>query len=162
MMFTFYKALNYEVGKSKFEVDKVSLAKSLLKLGNKKIILPTDVILSDKRVVPADKMPKNSAGFDIGPETQAIYAEMIKEAKTVFWNGPMGLFEQKPFDKGTIAIAKAMAECKGVTVIGGGDSVSAIEKARLEKKFSHVSTGGGASLEFLEGKKLPGIEVLEY
>jgi len=162
MMFTFYKALNYEVGKSKFEVDKVSLAKSLLKLGNKKIILPTDVVLSDKRVVPADKMPKNSAGFDIGPETQAIYAEMIKEAKTVFWNGPMGLFEQKPFDKGTIAIAKAMAECKGVTVIGGGDSVSAIEKARLEKKFSHVSTGGGASLEFLEGKKLPGIEVLEY
>jgi phosphoglycerate kinase len=162
MMFTFYKALNYKVGKSKFEADKVALAKSLLKKGKKRIILPTDVVLSDKRVVPADKMPKNSAGFDIGPETQAIYAEMIKEAKTVFWNGPMGLFEQKPFDRGTLAVAKAMSVCKGITVVGGGDSVSAIEKARLEKKFSHVSTGGGASLEFLEGKKLPGIDVLEH
>ncbi|MCX6708918.1 MAG: phosphoglycerate kinase [Candidatus Woesearchaeota archaeon] len=162
MMFTFYKALNYEVGKSKFEADKIALAKSLLKNSNKKIVLPTDVVLSDKRVVPADKMPKNSAGFDIGPETRAIYAEMIKEAKTVFWNGPMGLFEQKPFDRGTLAVAKAMSECRGVTVVGGGDSVSAIEKANLEKKFSHVSTGGGASLEFLEGKKLPGIDVLEH
>ena len=161
MMFTFYKALNYEVGKSKFEADKVALAKSLLKNSNRKIILPIDVVLSDKRVVPADKMPKNSAGFDIGPETQMIYSEMIKSAKTVFWNGPMGLFEQKPFDKGTLAVAKAMSECKGVTVVGGGDSVAAIEKAKLEKKFSHVSTGGGASLEFLEGKELPGIKVLE-
>lgn len=162
MMFTFYKALNYEVGKSKFEADKVSLAKSLLKTGKKKIVLPTDVVLSNKRVVPANKMPKAFAGFDIGPETQAIYSEMIKKARTVFWNGPMGLFEQKPFDKGTLAVAKAMSECRGVTVVGGGDSVSAIEKAKLEKKFSHVSTGGGASLEFLEGKKLPGIEVLEH
>jgi phosphoglycerate kinase len=133
----------------------------LLKNSNKKIILPTDVVLSDKRVVPADKIPKTFAGFDIGPETQMIYSEMIKEAKTVFWNGPMGLFEQKPFDKGTLAVAKAMSKCRGVTVVGGGDSVSAIEKAKLEKKFSHVSTGGGASLEFLEGKKLPGIVVLE-
>ncbi len=161
MMFTFYKALNYEVGKSKFEADKISLAKSLLKNGKKKIVLPTDVVLSNKKVVPAAKMPKAFAGFDIGPETQAIYSEMIKEAKTVFWNGPMGLFEQKPFDNGTLAVAKAMSGCKGVTVVGGGDSVSAIEKAKLEKKFSHVSTGGGASLEFLEGKVLPGIAVLD-
>ncbi len=161
MMFTFYKALNYEIGKSKCEADKVALAKSLLKKGKKRIVLPIDVVLSNKRVVPADKMPKNDAGLDIGPETQMIYSEMIKKAKTVFWNGPMGLFEQKPFDRGTMAVAKAMSECKGVTVVGGGDSVAAIEKAGLEKKFSHVSTGGGASLEFLEGKKLPGIEVLD-
>ncbi|VVB81718.1 Phosphoglycerate kinase [uncultured archaeon] len=161
MMFTFYKALNCEVGRSKFEADKVDLAKSLLKKGKKRIILPTDVVLSNRRVVPANKMPKAFAGFDIGPETQAIYSEMIKSAKTVFWNGPMGLFEQKPFDKGTIAVAKAMSGCKGVTVVGGGDSVSAVEKAKLEKKFSHVSTGGGAGLEFLEGKELPGIKVLE-
>lgn len=161
MMFTFYKALNCEVGKSKFEADKISLAKSLLRMGKKKIVLPTDVVLSNKKVAPVNKIPENFAGFDIGPETQAIYSEMIKEAKTVFWNGPMGLFEQKPFDRGTLAVAKAMSMCRGVTVVGGGDSVAAIEKAGLEKKFSHVSTGGGASLEFLEGKELPGIKVLE-
>lgn len=160
MMFTFYKALGYEIGKSKFEPDKLALAKSLLKKGKKKIVLPVDVVLSDKRAVSARKMSKGSVGFDIGPESQAVFSEMIIKAKTVFWNGPMGLFEKKPFDKGTLAIAKAMANCKGVTVVGGGDSVAAVEKAKLEKKFTHVSTGGGASLEFLEGKELPGIKAL--
>ncbi len=167
MMFTFYKALGYEIGKSKFEADKVQLAKSLLKKGKKKIILPTDVIVAvsteakDAKVFSVHNIPKNVMGLDVGPETQAVYDEIISEARTVFWNGPMGMFELKPFSKGTFAVAKAMAKCKGVTVVGGGDSVAAIEKLKLDKKFTHVSTGGGASLEFLEGKKLPGIVVLE-
>ncbi len=167
MMFTFYRALGYSIGKSKYEADKVSLAKSLLKKGRKKIVLPVDVVVSSSpkskktKVCPADKLPKNAMGLDIGPETQLIYTEMIGKAKTVFWNGPMGMFEVSSFAKGTFAVAKAMAKCKGVTVVGGGDSVAAVEKLHLEKKFTHVSTGGGASLEFLEGKKLPGIAVLE-
>jgi phosphoglycerate kinase len=167
MMFTFYKALGYEIGKSKFEADKVALAKTLLKKGKKKILLPIDVVVAgsteaeDAKIYPVSRMPKNVMGLDIGPETQAIYAEIIKEAKTVFWNGPMGMFEKKPFDKGTLSVAKAMASCKGITVVGGGDSVAAIEKAKLSDKFTFVSTGGGASLEFLEGKKLPGLAALD-
>ncbi len=161
MMFTFYKALGYKVGKSRFEPNKVSLAKSLLKKGKKKIILPVDVVLDSKKAVSIHRMPKSAVGLDIGPETQAIYAEIIKEAKNVFWNGPMGMFEKKPFDKGTLAVAKAMSKCKGVTIVGGGDSVAAIERAKLENKFTHVSTGGGAALEFLEGKNLPGITALK-
>src|SRR5574342_746777 len=161
MMFTFYKTLGYEVGKSKCESDKVALAKVLLKKGKKKIVLPIDVVLDSKKVASVRKIPKSAAGLDIGPETQAIYAEIIRESKTVFWNGPMGMFEKKPFDKGTVSIAKAMAKCKGVTVVGGGDSVAAIEKAKLSNKFTFVSTGGGASLEFLEGKKLPGLTALD-
>lgn len=165
MVFTFYKALNYQVGKSKFEKDKVALARSLLKKGKKKIILPTDVVIasspkSKSKVVSSKNIPKNMMGLDIGPETQAIYAAMINKSKTIFWNGPMGMFERKPFAKGTYTIAKAVAKCKGTTIIGGGDSVAAIEKLKLEKKYTHVSTGGGAALEFLEGKKLPGITSL--
>ncbi len=162
MMFTFYKALGYEVGKSKFEADKVALAKSLLKKGKKKIVLPVDVVVSaggKGKVCSAHKIPKSMMGLDIGPETQAIYAEMILEAKTVFWNGPMGLFENKAFAKGTFAVAKAMSKAKAVTVVGGGDSVAAVEKLKLN--FTHVSTGGGASLELLEGKKLPGVAALD-
>ncbi len=164
MMFTFYKALGYEVGRSKFEPDKIALAKSLLKKGRKKIVLPVDVVISaspDKKgkTCKAKAIPKNMMGLDIGPETQAIYSEMIREAKTIFWNGPMGLFEKKPFAKGTFAVAKAMAKAKAVTVVGGGDSVAAVEQLKL--KFTHVSTGGGASLELLEGKKLPGVAVLD-
>jgi phosphoglycerate kinase len=167
MMFTFYKALGYEIGRSKYEPDKVSLAKSLLKKGKKRIILPVDVVgaasteKQDAKVFPASKLPKSVMGVDIGPETQAVYAEIINKSKTVFWNGPMGMFEKKPFDKGTVAVAKAMAKCKGVTVVGGGDSVAAIEKAKLGGEFTFVSTGGGASLEFLEGKKLPGLVALD-
>ncbi len=161
MMFTFYKALGYEIGKSRFEPDKVALARSLLKKGRKKIILPIDVVLDSRKAVSAHKMPKSAVGLDIGPETQIIYAEIIREGKTIFWNGPMGMFEKKPFDKGTMAVAKAMAKSKGVTVVGGGDSVAAVEKAKLPDKFTHVSTGGGAALEFLEGKKLPGLAALD-
>lgn len=167
MMFTFYKALGWEIGKSKFEANKLNLAKALLKKGKKKIFLPTDVIVAkatdskNAKIFPAHKLPKSMLGLDIGPETQEIYAEIIREAKTVFWNGPMGMFENKTFAKGTYAIAKAMSNCKGMTVVGGGDSVAAVEQLKLGSKFSHVSTGGGASLEFLEGKKLPGIAALD-
>ncbi len=164
MMFTFYNALGYEVGKSKFESDKIALAKSLLKKGKRKLVLPVDVVVSasqDKKgkVCSVKKMPKSMLGLDIGPETQAIYTEIIREAKTVFWNGPMGLFENKEFAKGTFAVAKAMSKAKAVTVVGGGDSVAAVEKLKLN--FTHVSTGGGASLELLEGKKLPGVAALD-
>jgi len=160
MMFTFYKALGYEIGRSRFESNKVAFAKVLLKKGKKNIILPIDVVLNSKKAVSVHKIPKSAAGLDIGPETQAIYAEIISKSRTIFWNGPMGMFENKNFAKGTVAVAKAMAKCKGVTVVGGGDSVAAIEKAKLADKFTHVSTGGGASLEFLEGKELPGIKAL--
>jgi len=164
MMFTFYKALGYEVGKSKYEADKVKLAKALLKKGKKKIILPVDVVVASSPKASAKAVSSRKIrgmGFDIGPETAQIYGEIINKAKMVFWNGPMGLFEVKKFAKGTAAVAKAVAKCKGITVVGGGDSVAAIEQLRLEKKFTHVSTGGGALLEFLEGKKLPGIAVLD-
>ncbi len=166
MMFTFYKALGYEVGKSRFEKDRIRLAKFLLKKGRKKLILPVDVVValspkSKGRAVSCRNIPKNMMGLDIGPETRRIYASIVQKAKTAFWNGPMGMFESRQFARGTEEIAKALAKCKGVTVIGGGDSVAAVEKLRLEKKYSHVSTGGGASLEFLEGKKLPGIEALD-
>jgi len=164
LMFTFYKALGWEVGKSRVEKDKVKLAKQLLK--HKNILLPIDVITAfslkgKPHVYAAKKLPKNQLGVDIGPETRAIYAEIIKSARTVFWNGPVGFFEYAPFRKGTATLAKALAECKGTTVIGGGDLVDAIEKLLLTKKLSHVSTGGGAALEFIEGKKLPGITALK-
>ncbi|MBI4146406.1 phosphoglycerate kinase [Candidatus Woesearchaeota archaeon] len=160
MMFTFFKALGHEVGKSKVEEEKTTLAKELLK--SKKIILPTDIMVKTPngiKNVPAGAIPKNSIGLDIGKETQAIYAEILTTAKTLFWNGPLGLCEQKPFDKGTTTIAKAIPK-KAFSVVGGGDTVSIIEKLKLDKKFSHVSTGGGASLEYVEGKKLPGIDAL--
>lgn len=164
MMFTFYKALGYNVGKSRLETNKVALAKSLLKKGKRKLALPIDVVVAPSpkakgKVCSSRSIPKSMMGLDIGPVTQQIYANIIRDAKTVFWNGPMGMFEVKRFAKGTLSIAKAMAKCRGVTVIGGGETVSAVEK--LSKKFTHVSTGGGAALEFLEGKKLPGISALD-
>ncbi len=158
MMFTFLKSVKFEIGKSLFEPDRLSFAASLLK--SKKIILPVDVVVKDRRVLSVRHMKKSSVGFDIGPLTAIIYSEIIKKAKTVFWNGPMGVFEVKPFDKGTAAVARAVSACSGASVIGGGDTISAVGKLHL--KFTYVSTGGGASLEFLEGKKLPGIAVLKY
>jgi phosphoglycerate kinase len=133
----------------------------LLRKGKKRIVLPIDVVLDDRSVVPAHQMLKNKQGLDIGPETQQIYAQMIMQSKTVFWNGPMGMFEKKQFAKGTQAIAKALTKVKGTTVVGGGDSAAAVEQLGLGKKVTHVSTGGGAALEFLEGKRLPGIAALE-
>jgi phosphoglycerate kinase len=176
MMFTFYKALGYNIGKSILEEDKVALAKEILekvKSSKTKFELPEDVLMADKldkdahtKVMFADKITSDFnewIGVDIGPKTIHKYREEILRSNTIVWNGPMGVFEIDIFATGTIEIAKALAEAtsKGaVTIIGGGDSASAIAKAKLENKVTHVSTGGGASLEFLEGKKLPGVEAL--
>jgi phosphoglycerate kinase len=173
MMFTFYKAQGMEIGKSLLEVDKIELAKKLLadaKANNVKLLLPVDALVADKfdndaatKVVPVNAIPADWAGVDIGPETIKLFSEEVKKAKTVVWNGPMGVFEMSNFAKGTNAIAQAMADATkagAVTIVGGGDSASAIAKAGLEKQVSHVSTGGGASLEFLEGKVLPGVAAL--
>ena len=170
MIFTFYKAMGYEIGNSLLEEDKVGLAIELLKKAGDKLILPADVVIADKfenksksQIVAANAIPAGMIGMDIGPETIKAFRNEILKAKTIVWNGPMGVFEMDNFAKGTFDIAKAMADATkqgAVSVIGGGDSASAIQKAGLEKAVSHVSTGGGASLEFLEGKKLPGVEAL--
>jgi phosphoglycerate kinase len=168
MMFTFLKALGRQTGKSLVEKDKLQLAKRLLKESKGRIILPVDAMVArtiktpaGAKVVPVSAIPKGLVGVDIGPETARLYAEIIDEAKTVVWNGPMGVFEVPDFSGGTLAIATAMARNRGLTVVGGGESGEAVRKAGVESKLTHVSTGGGASLEFLEGKKLPGIVALE-
>lgn len=167
MMFTFYRAMGYETGKSLVEEDKLDLAKKLLSGSKKKIMLPVDMVAASStnatarmKTLPVDKHPKNMMGLDIGPETVEIYTSVLKQAKTIIWNGPMGLFEQKPFDKGTNAIAKMLAASPAKTIVGGGDSVAAVEKLKLSKKMDHISTGGGASLELLEGKTLPAVKAL--
>ena len=176
MMFTFYKALGYNIGKSILEEDKVPLAKEILekvKTSKTKFELPEDVLMADKfdkdahtKEMFSDRITSDFndwIGVDIGPKTIHKYREEILRSNTIIWNGPMGVFEIDIFAVGTVEIAKALAEAtkKGaVTIVGGGDSASAIAKAKLEDKVTHVSTGGGASLEFLEGKKLPGVEAL--
>ena len=170
MIFTFYKAMGYEIGKSLLEEDKVELAKELIAEAGTKLMLPVDVVCADKfensakfSTYKADSIPADMIGMDIGPDTIKLFRDEILKAKTIVWNGPMGVFEMDNFAKGTFEVAGALAEAtkKGaVTVIGGGDSAAAIAKAGLEKQVSHVSTGGGASLEFLEGKTLPGVEAL--
>ncbi len=159
MTFTFLLACGKNIGKSKAEPDKVALARKLLK--RKNIILPTDIVLDNGKTVSVNDIPANARGLDIGEETQAVYAEIIRGAKTVFWNGPLGLFEQKPYHLGTLAIAKAISKAKAISIVGGGDSIAAIELLKLQKAFTHLSTGGGASLEFIQGKKLPGITALD-
>jgi phosphoglycerate kinase len=173
MMFTFYKAQGMEIGKSLLEQDRIELAAKILadaKAKNVRLLLPVDVLVADKfdnaaatKVVPVNAIPADWAGVDIGPATIKLFADEIKKAKTVVWNGPMGVFEMPNFANGTNAIAHAMADATkagAVTIVGGGDSASAIAKAGLDKQVSHVSTGGGASLEFLEGKVLPGVAAL--
>jgi phosphoglycerate kinase len=171
MACTFYKAMGLETGKSLVEEDRVSMAKDLLDRAGMKLTLPHDALVAPSldqaksaKSVSRNAIPKDQAMFDIGPDTIASYSRAIASAKTVIWNGPMGVFETPPFDRGTRAIAEAMAAAtaKGATtIVGGGDSAAAVAEAGLDKKMSHVSTGGGASLEFLEGKKLPGVEVLD-
>jgi phosphoglycerate kinase len=171
MACTFYKAMGLETGKSLVEEDRVPMAKDLLERAGMKLTLPHDAMVAPSldqakaaKAVPRNAIPKDQAMFDIGPQTAASYSRAIASAKTVIWNGPMGVFETPPFDRGTRAIADAMASAtaKGATtIVGGGDSAAAVAEAGLEQKMSHVSTGGGASLEFLEGKKLPGVEVLD-
>jgi phosphoglycerate kinase len=171
MACTFYKAMGLETGKSLVEEDRVSMAKDLLARAGMRLTLPHDAMVapsldqaSASKAVPRSAIPKDQAMFDIGPQTAASYSRAIASAKTIIWNGPMGVFETPPFDRGTRAIAEAMANATAegaTTIVGGGDSAAAVAEAGLEKKMSHVSTGGGASLEFLEGKKLPGVEVLD-
>ena len=168
---TFYKAMGLETGKSLVEPDRVELAKSLLDRGAYRLTLPHDAIVAASldqpnaaHAVRRDGIPPNEAMYDIGPDTIRSYSRAIATAKTILWNGPMGVFEKPPFDAGTNAVAQAMAEATGrgaTTIVGGGDSAAAVTEAGLEKRMSHVSTGGGASLEFLEGKPLPGVDALE-
>jgi phosphoglycerate kinase len=170
MIFTFYKAKGYEIGNSLLEEDKIELAKELLAEGGGKLVLPVDVVAADKvendspfKTVDAENIPAGKSGVDIGAKTIEAFKQIISGSKTIFWNGPMGVFEMPNFANGTFEIAKSLAEATkngAVTVIGGGDSAAAIAKAGLEKQVSHVSTGGGASLEFVEGKALPGVEAL--
>ena len=173
MAFTFLKAQGKEIGKSLLEEEKIELAKSVLEKtkGTKvKFLLPVDFIVasefkndSPSTVVTADSIPADKMGLDIGPETIKLFKKELGDSKTIVWNGPMGVFEMDNFAKGTFEIAKVLAEVtskNATTIIGGGDSAAAISKAGLEDKVSHVSTGGGASLEFLEGKVLPGVDAL--
>jgi phosphoglycerate kinase len=170
MAYTFFLAQGKQVGKSLCEKDKVDLAKSLLAKAGAKIVLPVDNVISDqmtddaKTSIVEGNIPDNMEGFDIGPKTAKLYAERIKAAKTIVWNGPMGVFEKKPFINGTKVVAEALAAATGAgatTIIGGGDSAAAIEEFGLAEKVSHVSTGGGASLEFLEGKGFACLDILD-
>ncbi|MBG9798646.1 phosphoglycerate kinase [Brevibacillus laterosporus] len=168
---TFIKAQGYNVGASLCEEDKLDLARTLMeqaKERNVNLLMPVDVVVADKfaadankQVVSIDAIPEGWMALDIGPKTMANYRDAIVPSKTVVWNGPMGVFEIDAFATGTIAVANAMEECQGTTIIGGGDSVAAVEKAGVAEKMTHISTGGGASLEFMEGKELPGVTALQ-
>jgi len=171
MACTFFEAMGLEVGRSLVEKDRVELAGRLLEQAGETLILPTGAVVAERltadapsRAVPRDAIPIGWAMFDIDPGTEALFRERIVGAETVVWNGPMGVFETPPFDHGTVAVARAMAEATdngATTVVGGGDSAAAVAAAGLEHAVSHVSTGGGASLEFLEGRALPGVEALD-
>ncbi len=172
MMFTFLKALGKNIGKSLLEEDKIDLARSLMekaKANSVELVLPVDTVAAKEfsndakfRTVSVDGMADDELGLDIGEESVKLFADKIKGAKTVVWNGPMGVFEMENFAKGTIGVCKAIAELDGaVTIIGGGDSAAAADQLGFADKFSHISTGGGASLEYLEGKLLPGIAALD-
>jgi phosphoglycerate kinase len=171
MAYTFLAAQDIAVGTSLVEKDKIQLAKDLLerfRLRGKKVILPVDHIVASElrtnvnsKTVHTPAIPEGLMGLDIGPKTVELIKSELQKAKTIFWNGPMGAFETPPFEAGTFSVARAMAECgNAMTIVGGGDSVTAVELAGVAEKMSHISTGGGASLEYLEGKKLPGLEVL--
>ena len=168
MAFTFLEARGYRTGKSLVEKDRILLAKSLLTGGGNKIVLPVDVLtaneISEKASATVNKIeniPADGIGVDIGPETIALFSSLLRGAKTIVWNGTMGVNEIPQFAKGTEGITKMLAESKAVTIIGGGDTAAAVDRMHLGEKMTHVSTGGGASLEFLEGKVLPAIKALE-
>jgi phosphoglycerate kinase len=171
MACTFFKAMGLETGKSLVEPDKLDLARELMKKAGKKLILPEGAVIArelssgaETRTVKREAIPGGWAVYDIDPGTEQSFASKIESAGTVVWNGPMGVFETRPFDHGTLAIARAMANATGngaITVIGGGDSAAAVAQAGLADRITHVSTGGGASLEFLEGKELPGVAALD-
>ncbi|MFN7290640.1 MAG: phosphoglycerate kinase [Pirellula sp.] len=168
MAYTFSLAQGGETGKSLVEKDKVELAKELIAKGGNKLVLPVDTHCGDdfkgscnKQVVPAGQIPDGGEGLDIGPQSAEKFASIVRSAKTVVWNGPMGVFEMPPFDKGTVAVAKAVADGDAVSIIGGGDSAAAIEQLGFADQVTHVSTGGGASLQMLEGEKFKAVEILD-
>lgn len=171
MAYTFLKAKGYEVGNSLLEEDKIDLAKELIKkaeANDVELILPVDTVVGKEfkndtefKTVASNSIPEDMMGLDIGQESIELFSDKIKAAKTVVWNGPMGVFEMDNFAKGTNAIAKAMAETEATTIVGGGDSASAVEKSGFAERITHISTGGGASLELLEGKTLPGIAAID-
>jgi 3-phosphoglycerate kinase len=171
MAFTFYKAMGLNVGKSLMEEELVGSAKEILEYGKSKkvdILLPTDIVLaaefkndSPKSISSFDKIPDDKIGLDIGPESIKLFSERIKGAKTIIWNGPMGAFEMPNFSDGTNSIAKVVAESGCLSIVGGGDSITAINQAGLSDKISYISTGGGAFLELMEGKTLPAIKALD-
>ena len=170
MSYTFYKAMGLEIGTSILDADNVELAKSLIEKAEKlgvKLLLPIDIVCakefdnnSESKVFDKESIPYDYMGLDIGPETIKLYRETLAKAATVVWNGPMGVFEMDNFANGTRAVAQILADIDAITIIGGGDSAAAVEKCGLADRMSHISTGGGASLEFLEGKGLPGIDVI--
>jgi phosphoglycerate kinase len=172
MAYTFLKAQGQSVGKSLVEEDKVELARELLKQAkdhNVRFLLPTDHVVADrfeasastKIIAAGEPIPANMMALDIGPATIEAFSEEVERARTIVWNGPMGVFEMAPFAKGTFKIAQAVADNPGaISIVGGGDSVAAVKAAGVADKITHISTGGGASLEFLEGKTLPGVEAL--
>ena len=170
MAYTFMKSLGYNIGTSLLEADKVELAAEMMKKAEEKgvkFLIPVDNKVgkeyapdTETMVVDSDKIPDGWMGLDIGPKTQAIFADAVKDAGTVIWNGPMGVSEWEAFASGTVAVATAIADSEAISIIGGGDSAAAIQKLGFADKMSHISTGGGASLEFLEGKALPGIEAV--
>ncbi|HEX5986808.1 MAG TPA: phosphoglycerate kinase [Nocardioides sp.] len=171
MVFTFLKAQGHEVGTSLLEEDQLDTCRDYIRRAEEAgvdLILPTDIVVAPEfkpdappTVVPADAMPADQMGLDIGPESGKAFAAALADARTVFWNGPMGVFEFEAFSHGTRAVAQALVDCDGLTVVGGGDSAAAVRQLGFdENAFGHISTGGGASLEYLEGKSLPGIEVL--
>jgi phosphoglycerate kinase len=168
MAYTFFRARGYPTGKSLVEEDKVALAAELLKKGTGKIVLPADHVVAarfaadaEHKVLPAQECPEGWMGLDVGPITRRVYGEKVRDAKVVVWNGPLGVFEMKPFAEGTLAMARALADSKAVTIVGGGDSVAAVTQMGLADKIDHVSTGGGASLEYLAGQELPGVVCLQ-
>ena len=169
MCFTFLAALGHSVGASLLESEMIDTCKGLLAEGGDRIVLPTDVVVADRfaadaatQVVAADAIPAGKMGLDIGPETRKLYASKLADAATVFWNGPMGVFEHPDYAEGTKAVAQALLDSPGFTVVGGGDSAAAVRTLGFdEQAFGHISTGGGASLEYLEGKTLPGLAALE-
>lgn len=167
MAYTFLRAKGIATGKSLVEEDKIDLAGDLLGEAGDKLVLPSDHVVAakfeaeaERKTLPIDEIPEGFMGLDIGPETIRSYGELIEGAKLVLWNGPMGVFEMEPFAEGTMKLAEAVAKSDATSIVGGGDSVAAVHKAGVTEQITHISTGGGASLEFLAGSKLPGVEVL--
>jgi len=171
MAYTFHKAMGYEIGKSLLDENNIQFAKDMMAKAEEKgvkLLLPVDNVIiqefrndAESKVVDAGQIPADWEGVDIGPKSRELFAEALKEAKTVVWNGPMGVFEMPNFAKGTIAVAQALADIDATTIIGGGDSAAAVNQLGFGSKMSHISTGGGASLEFLEGKELPGVAAVD-